>query len=115
PLSAAWAPFAIGAGQVSSDEKPNICGGSGLPGGQFTIGTHHGVTCQVCRWDYDDKDESGILAPHKPRVPDLDLYFMPDCSVCDDGGDMNYDDGFYCEMCGHQWNRDGTHGEYVDE
>lgn len=48
-----------------------------------------------------------------PEIPDLYIGY-PDCAVCTDGGDMTYDEGFYCQTCKTLWREDGTHGELVE-
>lgn len=43
------------------------------------------------------------------EIPDLDL--MPPCPICD--GNLDYDDGFYCEECEVQWATNGTEGHRI--
>ncbi len=43
-------------------------------------------------------------------VPDLEFPWPP-CSVCHDGGDMDYDgDTWWCCSCGCRWNKTGYNG-----
>jgi hypothetical protein len=43
-------------------------------------------------------------------IDDL-IFSYPDCTVCDDGGDMTYDEGYQCLKCLTLWDRNGEHGE----
>ena len=43
--------------------------------------------------------------------PDLQFSY-PDCTVCDDGGAMDYDESWCCRTCGTTWSRNGAEGEW---
>lgn len=43
-------------------------------------------------------------------VPDLEFAY-PDCTVCEDGGEVSYDAGYYCLKCGTCWDSDGRKGQ----
>ena len=52
-------------------------------------------------------------------IPDLDFPW-PSCPICSDGGEMHYDDTWYCASCGASWDSAGrsdtiTCEECVDE
>lgn len=81
------------------------------------------VKCSEC--DYatytggdPDRDWShlidGHLAQHEPdRALDIEVDWEPSasCSVCEDGGDVVYeDDGLMCRDCRTHWDIDGKSG-----
>jgi hypothetical protein len=54
-------------------------------------------------------------AQYEPgRAPDIavDWEIVADCSVCEDGGDIEQeDDGVTCRKCDTRWSIDGRYGE----
>ena len=67
-------------------------------------------------WDRVERIVTSVMNPwskdnyESGKAPD-DLDFPPpDCSVCD--GELEYDDGWYCQKCGSSWNRDGRRGSF---
>lgn len=67
---------------------------------------------ETASWKMDAWAAEDRAAGRPP--PDLSFSY-PDCTVCDDGGDMDYDDGFLCQKCGTSWSRSGSGSEWGEE
>lgn len=57
---------------------------------------------------------SWYMCRYPQPIPEVE-FRAPECPVCDDGQKLDYDAGWYCTKCSHQWNIDGLDGEYIGE
>jgi len=69
-------------------------------------------------WEPTGTIIAGHLAQHDPgRALDIEVDWQPvaDCTVCEDGGDINATgDGLECDTCGTTWTFEGTNGEITE-